>query len=64
MNNMSYEEENRMRKESGNQKSVRRAYKDPTADLAIAHVMREVRRKRQKPRERRTRPGGEADAAK
>ncbi len=53
-----------MRKESGNQKSVRRAYKDPTADLAIAHVMREVRRKRQKPRERRTRPGGEADAAK
>lgn len=48
---------------SGSRGSIRRAYRDPTANAAIGRVMREERRKRQKPRERRTKPGGEQDAA-
>ncbi len=47
---------------SGNRGNVRKAYRDPTANAAIGRVMREERRKRQKPREQRTRPGGEQDA--
>jgi len=50
-----------MGKGSGNQGIARRAYHDPTANAAIGRVMREERRKRQKPRERRTKPGGEQD---
>lgn len=46
----------------GNRKTVRKAYRDPTANAAIGRAMREERMKRQKPRERRTRPGGEQDA--
>lgn len=51
-----------MGKGSGNRGNVRRAYRDPTANTAIGRVMWEGRRKRQKPRERRTKPGGEQDA--
>ena len=51
-----------MIKESGNRGNVRKAYRDPTANAAIGHVMREERRRRQKPRERRTKPGGEQNA--
>ena len=51
-----------MSKGSGNRGNVRKAYRDPTANTAIGRVMREERRKRQKPRERRTKPGGEQDA--
>lgn len=51
-----------MRKGSGNHGNVRRAYRDPTANAAIGRVMREEHRKRQKPRERRTKPGGDQDA--
>ena len=51
-----------MKKGSGNRGSIRKAYRDPTANAAIGWVMREERRKRQKPRERRTKPGGEQDA--
>ena len=47
---------------SENRGNVRKAYRDPTADAAIGRVMREQRRKRHKPRERRTKPGGEQDA--
>ena len=50
-----------MHKGSGNRGNIRRAYRDPTANAAIGRVMREERRKRQKPRERRTKPGGEQD---
>ena len=48
-----------MGKGSGNRGNVRWAYRDPTANAAVGRVMREERRKRQKPRERRTKPGGE-----
>ncbi len=48
----------------GNRGTVRKAYRDPTANAAIGRVMREERRRKQKPRERRTRPGGEKDAEK
>ncbi len=51
-----------MSKGSGNRGSVRKAYRDPTANAAIGRVMREQRRKKQKARERRTKPGGEQDA--
>ncbi len=52
----------KMGKRSGNRVNVRKAYRDPTANAAIGHVMREERRRRQKPREKRTKPGGEQDA--
>lgn len=52
-----------MHKGSGNRGNIRRAYRDPTANAAIGRVMREERRKKQKPRERCTKPGGEQDAA-
>ena len=55
-------EETIMGKGSGNRGNVRKAYRDPTANAAIGRVMREERRKRQKPREQRMRPGGEQDA--
>ena len=51
-----------MSKESGGRGNVRKAYRDPTANAAIGHVMREERRRRQKPREGRTKPGGEQNA--
>ena len=50
-----------MHKGSGNRGNIRRAYRDPTANAAIGRVMREEHRKRQKPRECRTKPGGEQD---
>ena len=50
-----------MKKGSGNRGKVRKAYRDPTANMAIGRVTREERRKRQKPREKRTKPGGEQD---
>ncbi len=59
---MKHKEETIMGKGSGNHGNVRKAYHDPTANAAIGRVMREQRRKRQKPRERRTKPGGEQDA--
>ena len=52
-----------MGKGSGNRGNIHKAYHDPTANVAIGRVMRDERRKRQKPRERRTKPGGEQDAA-
>ena len=49
---------------NGHPKNVRKAYRDPTANAAIGRVIREERRKRQKPRESRTKPGGEQNAEK